>query len=362
MNVGLSTSVIQRGQTGIAQYIFSLLRAFELGGFDVRFSLFVLEEDRPFFTSRDERFKIVPVPEDFRPPLRNIVWHQTELPRLARDLSLDVIHIPSYRRLLWHGPCPRVATIHDLAPFHVSGKYDLARMVYGRVVVKRLARRQNEIIAVSENTARDIARFFGIPRHRLNVIYNGLNHAHFVPREPSAARAYCSTRYNLQQPYLLYVARLEHPGKNHVRLIEAFERFKQQTKSNWLLAFGGTDWHGAEAIHQRVAGSPFRADIRSLGFVQDADLPQLYSAAQGFVYPSLFEGFGLPPLEAMACGCPVICSARGSLGEVVSDAAAIINPEDISSMTAALIRLAGDSSGRASWIRRGLERDRKSVV
>jgi glycosyltransferase involved in cell wall biosynthesis len=356
MKIGLSTSVIQRGKTGVAQYVFSLLRAFEQSDADLRFSLFTLDEDVPFFEKLDDRFEIIRVSERLRPPVKNIVWHQTVLPRLARELNLDLLHIPSYRRLLWSSPCPRIGTIHDLAPFRVSKKYDLARMFYGRVVVKRLARRQDKIIAVSESTARDIETFFGIPRRSVRVIHNGLDHSHFYPRDPLNARECAATRFALTKPFLLYVARLEHPGKNHVRLIKAFEEFKRQTKSDWTLAFGGSDWHGAEVIHQRIANSPQRDEIKALGFVRDEDLPILYSAAEGFVYPSLYEGFGLPPIEAMACGCPVICSDRGSLGEIVADAASIIDPEAISTMTDAFLRLASEPGWRQALVRRGLSR------
>jgi glycosyltransferase involved in cell wall biosynthesis len=246
MKIGLSTSVIQRGKTGVAQYIFSLLRAFEQSDTDAQFSLFTLEDDVPFFEQLDDRFEIIRVAERFRPPVKNIIWHQTMLTRIAAKMNLDLLHVPSYRRLLWSSRCPRVGTIHDLAPFRVSKKYDLARMFYGRVVVKQIARRQDKIIAVSENTARDIASFFAIPRRSIHVIHNGLNHSHFYPRDPLNAREFAAAKFGLNRPFLLYVARLEHPGKNHVRLIEAFEEFKRQTQSHWTLAFGGSDWHRAE--------------------------------------------------------------------------------------------------------------------
>ncbi|MDB6020644.1 MAG: glycosyltransferase family 1 protein, partial [Pedosphaera sp.] len=154
MNIGVSTSVIQRGRTGIAQYLFALLRAF-LPGAEHEFTLFVLEEDVSLFDFLADRMRIVRVPESFRPPVKNILWHQAELPRLARQFKLDVLHVPSYRRLLWPQPCALVATIHDLAPFRVARKYDWRRMFYGRVVVRQLARRQDRVIAISQNTARD---------------------------------------------------------------------------------------------------------------------------------------------------------------------------------------------------------------
>jgi len=138
MKIGLTTSVIQRGKTGIAEYIFSLVRALGRCGREHEFILFALEDDRPLFGFAGDFVRLVRVPEKFRPPLRDIFWHQTILPRLARELRLDVLHVPSYRRMPWHRPagCALVATVHDLAAFHVADKYDPLRMFYGRVVAR----------------------------------------------------------------------------------------------------------------------------------------------------------------------------------------------------------------------------------
>ena len=354
LRIGITTSVIQRGKTGVAQYVFALVRALMEEADEHEFTLFVLEEDVPLFEFAASQMKIHVVPEKWRKAVKNILWHQTILPSIAKELSLDVLHVPSYRRMLWRKPCALVSTIHDLAPFHVKGKYDPLRMFYGRVVVKRLAQRQDGIIAISTNTARDIREFFDIPLEQQNVILNGLDHERFSPASDGSTAAANGSRWNLGHPFFLYVSRLEHPAKNHVRLIEAFNAFKAATGSPWLLALGGSDWHGAEVIRQKAAESPFAKDIRFLGFVADADLPDLYRAAGAFVYPSLFEGFGLPPVEAMACGCPVISSTRGSLREVVARAALHVNPESIEEMTAALTTLSTDEAKRATLIQAGL--------
>lgn len=353
MKVGLTATMIQGGRSGVAQYVFSLVRELVRAG-RVDLTVFVLEDEMPHFDFVREQCRIISVPQAAAPPVKNILWHQFTLPRLAAKLGLDVLHVPSYRRLVFDAPCPTVGTIHDLAPFHVRGKYDFARMFYGRVVVKTLARRQNEIIAVSHCTALDIERFFGIPKTRQHVIHNGIDHDRFFPGDIEAARAWTSEKHGLQAPYFLYVSRLEHPGKNHVRLIEAFVDFKKATGSDWQLALGGGDWHGCEAIKSAAAASPFATDIRFLGFVPDADLPNLYRAARGMVYPSLFEGFGLPPVEAMACRTPVISSTRGALGEVVGDAALIVDPEDIPDITRALTALSTDSDLADSLRSKGL--------
>jgi glycosyltransferase involved in cell wall biosynthesis len=359
MRIGVSTLMMQRGKTGVAQYLFGLLQAIEGLGTGHQFTLFVLEEDLSLFNSLRRSMTLIPVAERHRSPVKNIAWHQLALPALVRRLEPDVLHVPSYRRLLWQKPCPLIGTIHDLAPFHVSGKYDWKRMFYGRVIVRRLAHRQDRIIAVSHNTAQDLVKFFGLPRNRIEVIHNGIDHQRFKPGKASGPESENLGKYRLQKPFFLYVARLEHPAKNHVRLIQAFELFKKQTNSDWQLVFGGSDWHGAEVIHLAIERSPCRQDIHSLGFVADDVLPDLYRTAEAFVYPSLFEGFGLPPIEAMACGCPVISSTCGSLGEVVGEAALIVDPLDINQMAHQLGHLASDQELRNRMRGLGIERARR---
>lgn len=359
MRIGISTSVIQRGKSGVGQYVLALVRALIAHGSTHEFTLFVLEQDLPLFEFAREAMRIVPVPEAYRPAAKDILWHQTQLPGLARRLGLDVLHVPSYRRMLGRRPCALVATIHDLAPFRLPKKYDMVRMLYGRLVARQLAHRQDHIVAVSRDTANDISRFFRVPSSRVTVVHNGLDHARFTPDGRAEASAIIARRHGVQQPYFLYVARLEHPAKNHARLIAAFNRFKTASPSPWQLVLCGSDWHGAEVIHDLARRSPFAQDIRLLGFVADADLATWYRAATVFVYPSLFEGFGLPPLEAMACGCPVLASSIGAVGEVCADAAATANPVDVDDLTRQLVRLAGDAPLREQLRTAGLERARQ---
>ncbi len=354
MKAGLTATVVQGGRSGVAQYVFSLIR--ELVKIDdVDLTVYALEDELPLFEFAKDDCRIVSVSRKAASPVQNIIWHQFELPKLAAAHGLDVIHVPSYRRLVRSASVPTVGTIHDLAPFHVSGKYDMARMFYGRVVVKRLARMQKELIAVSHFTAQDIERFFGIPAAEVTVIHNGIDHHRFKQGAVESSREWMAETHGVDAPFFLYVSRLEHPGKNHVRLIEAFDLFKRETGGDWQLVLGGGDWHGSEAIHEAAERSEFSADIRFLGFVPDEDLGEIYRASRCMVYPSLFEGFGLPPVEAMACGTPVISSTRGALEEVVADAALTVDPEDVEDMAKALVRVATDEAFVADLTRRGLE-------
>ncbi|MBK8092265.1 MAG: glycosyltransferase family 4 protein [Verrucomicrobiaceae bacterium] len=359
MKIALSTSVMQRGKSGVGQYILALTRALLDYADAVNFSLLVLEDDIPLFDFAKHKMRIVPVAEKWRPAVKNILWHHTVLPRWIADHQMAVLHVPSYRRMLRRAPCKLVSTIHDLAPFHVRGKYDLARMLYGRVVVKSLAKRQDQIIAVSQNTARDVQRFFGVPLGQQKVILNGIDHTRFHPGNRESAQISVQNRWGLSKPFFLYVSRLEHPAKNHIRLIEAFNAFKKRSGSDWQLVLAGSDWHGAEHIHAAAKSSPYATDIRTLGFVEDGALPELYRAASCMTYPSLFEGFGLPPVEAMACGTPVISSISGSLNEVVGNAAQIVNPTDVSEIAEALQLIATHPERRTELVRAGLENARR---
>ena len=359
MKIGLSTSVIQRGHSGVGQYGLSLVRALLPAATEHEFTLFVLEQDLPLFAFAGATMRLEPVAECHRPPIRDILWHQTVLPRLVRRAGLDVLHVLSYRRMLWPRPCALVATIHDLAPFHLAGKYDWARMFYGRVIARQLARRQDEIVAVSRLTARDIETYLRVPSLRVTVVPNGRDHDRFRPGAQIRARAAVCAPRGVSGPFFLYVARLEHPAKNHARLIAAFNGFKAATGSPWQLILAGSDWHGAETIHALIRASPFARDIRALGFVAPADLPDWYRGADVFVFPSLFEGFGLPPVEAMACGCPVLASTRGALAETVGGAAGRLEPGQVAQMQAQLTRAATDVEWREQLRAAGLTRARE---
>ena len=347
LRVGLSTSVGQRGRSGVATYLFGLIDGLLKSSPDIRLTLFGLANDKALFNRWLDRCEWKEVSEFWRPAVRDIFFHQFLLPRRLTRAGCDVVHIPSYRRVLAHSRTPQVLTIHDCASFRLRGKYDAARNFYTQRVVVPMARRVRQLIAVSAATAQDITRFYGRRSSEIDVIWNGIDHDRFQPSATAEAPA-------LDCPYFLYVARLEHPAKNHVRLIEAFERLlARHPHVPHQLVLAGSDWHGAEAIHARVAQSPVRNRILTPGFVRPAALAGWYAGAEAMVYPSLFEGFGLPPIEAMACGCPVVCSDRGSLGEVVGNAARLVDPDSPADIAAGLLEML-QPARREAWRQRGL--------
>ena len=343
MKVLLSAGMIQGGRSGVGRYVIALSEALVREHHEVDLYVAGLDADRALFPwLGDDRW--ISIPARMRGGAANLAWHQVSLNRILQRLRIDLVHIPSYRRMMWHCVVPQVATIHDCAPFILKGKYDFARGFFGRWIVPRIARRVQQIIAVSETTGKDVARFMNVPAEKITVIPNGIDHQMFRPPEAEAIAAFRQSN-NLNDPFFLYVARLEHPAKNHLRLIRAFESLADAGVFSGHLVLPGAPWHGSQVIVQAVANSAFSDRIRLEGFVDNADLPLWYAAAEALVFPSLMEGFGLPLLEAQACGTRIACADATSLPEVAGPAGILFNGEDEPSIAAAMMRLATMDEG-----------------
>ena len=338
MKVLLSAGMIQGGRSGVARYVIALGEAIVREHPEVDLHLAGLDSDRHLFPwLRDDRW--VSIPANMSGGAANLWWHQTRLNGILKQQRFDLVHIPSYRRMIYRCAIPQVATIHDCAPFILREKYDHLRGFFGRVIVPAIARRMRRVIAVSETTARDVVRFMRVPAEKVVTIPNGIDHAMFRPPPPSAVADF-RERMNLTAPFFLYVARLEHPAKNHLRLIRAFEALVAEGGYQGHLVLPGAPWHGSEVITKAVENSPIRDRIRLAGFVDNADLPLWYAAADALVFPSLMEGFGLPLLEAQACGTRIACANATSLPEVAGPAGILFDGLDEISITSAMRTLA----------------------
>jgi len=270
---------------------------------------------------------------------------------------LDVLFLPAAnRRVPACAPCPMVGTVHDYSSIHMESKYDLARYTYITRVLPFLARRLTRVIAVSESTRCDVTNYAHVPRERVDVVMHGVDGAVYHPRDAAQTRARVSEMFGVKAPYLLYISRLEHPGKNHVRLIEAFVRLKYREDAPHRLVLVGSDWSRAAEVHAAATQSPAARDIVFTGFAPGDELPYLYAGADAFVFPSLYEGFGMPILEALACGVPVVCANNSSLPEVAGDAAILFDPYSVEEMANAMARLIRDSALRDDLVRKGLAR------
>jgi glycosyltransferase involved in cell wall biosynthesis len=256
-----------------------------------------------------------------RPPLR-IAWEHAMLPIAARRDRLDLFHgtMNVLPRFL---PCPAIVTIHDLAFLRWPDQVPARRYRYLSAGVAAAAGRAARIIAVSESTKTDVVELLAVDPARISVTPLGVD-ARFRPPSPEERTAF-RERQNLVQPYLLAVGNLE-PRKNLPGLLRAFARLAPEVPHD-LVLIGAEGWLTGE-FHSTLAGLRLGERVRMTGFVSDEDLPLWYGAADLFVYPSLYEGFGLPVVEAMACATPVVTSNTSSLPEVAGDAALLVAPAD----------------------------------
>lgn len=326
MNIGVSTFVLQGGRSGLATYVIDLLRALQLEDEENTYRLLMAKNEAELIPLTNPNFSKDLKSPLINHPLANLIWHNTLLAAAAGQF--DLLHIPSARRIPLLKRTKVVATVHDLAAFSVERKYSSARMAFNRKIVPAMIRRADHVIAVSEHTKNDLVRFARYPENRISVIYSGINHDLFQPVAKDEARERLQMAHGLEKPFFVYVSRLEHPGKNHIRLIEAFERFKLENDSAHQLVLAGADWPGSDTIRARAAASPVREDIVFLGFVPKKSLPLLYGGCDLMVFPSLFEGFGFPIIEALACGAPVVCSRTSAMKELAGDLLPIFDPMD----------------------------------
>ncbi len=345
MRIGLTACAIQRGASAESRYLHGLLRALLADATKHEFVLFVLETDLPQFEFARSAAQIVPVAELHRSPLRNVLWHQVALPRLAQEHALDVVHVPTHRRLLWPRPCGLVATIHRVRPVP-TGQAMNSDAAERHFLLSRLVRRQDEIVTITETTAAELVDRVGLRRDRVTVIPNGIDHVRFTPNDREGASARIARRYGVRPPFFVCVAPLDHPDANHTRLITAFSLFKTMSPSPWRLVLVGRDGKGAAKIHETIRHSPYAQDVQCAGSETTEDLADWYRAAGALVHVPLTDTDSQVPIEAMACGCPTIVSRLGAVGELAAGAGVAIDPGSLDELRRVLGRMAADADLR----------------
>src|ERR1700751_5651183 len=279
---------------------------------------------------------------------------------VLKRLECDLVHIP---HLFWMPrvlPCPYVMTVHDLLE-HMSrakGKSGLRRSLHYQLT-RRVLKGAARIFAVSQFSKSEIEKLFGIPSRKIDVVYNAIDERFLHGHASAADRQLIAERYQVTYPFVLYAGRIS-PHKNLVRIIEAFsalrgELEKERKLPDLKLIIIGDDLSGHPDLRRTVIRSGVQNDVRFFGFVPIDVLRIFYDMGKHFLFPSLYEGFGLPPLEAMAHGTPVITSNTSSIPEVVGSAAVLVNPENVFEMMRALQRVLLDQSLREKLRQRGYE-------
>lgn len=315
------------------------------------FRIYVRGEDRAALPDLPENFTVV---EEDSPgysisELTRFAW------RLLRD-RLDLFHATHYVI----PPLARaraVVTIHDI--IHVLYPQFLpnrAALIYARVMIRRALKRADRILTVSYNSKRDLVDYFGIPPARIDVVYNGVA-SRFRADVPRAERDRVAARYGLPRPYLLFLGG-EKPHKNVRNVIRAFAEARRERALPHCLVLAGPMPRNRNRVEALISALELDGCVHRPGIVPEEDLPGLYAGADAFLYPTLYEGFGLPVIEAMACGVPVLTSSTSALQEVAGGYAYLVDPMDVSAIARGIVTLATDPARRAEFAELGRRRAR----
>jgi len=357
--VKIAIDIRRMTEFGVGTYTRNIVRA--LGRLDRNNEYFLIG-------SPDTVAEIGPLPGNFQtvPLLERdtTVKGHLNFRSTVKRLHCDLAHIPHLFWLPRGLPCPYVITVHDLLEhmYRARGQSSLRRSLHFSLT-RRALKRAARIFAVSKFTQSELEKLFGIPASRIEVAYNAIDERFLHGHASEADRLLLAERYLVTHPFLLYAGRIS-PHKNVVRIIEAFSALKTELEKadkfpDLKLIIIGDELSKHPDLRRTVIRSGVQNDVRFMGFVPIEVLRIFYDAAKVFVFPSLYEGFGLPPLEAMAHGTPVVTSNSSSLPEVVGNAAVLVNPENVFEIMRALQRVLLDQPLRDKLKLRGYEQAKK---
>jgi glycosyltransferase involved in cell wall biosynthesis len=350
-HIGLNAHLLSLSQSyrgaGISWYMINLLRRLAETAPDFRYSLFLNE--RAFVTPGLTRhYSWLPTHK----PLARILWEQLCQPFALRRAGVDLLHALAFVGPVV-APCPFIVTVYDLSFLRYPEAFRPLNRLYLTHFTASSVKRASAIIAISESTRQDLITLLGAPPERTHTIYCGVDAA-FRPLPAAEVAAFKQAR-QLPNTFVLFLGTLE-PRKNLGGLLRAYGQWRQADPfAPPLLIAGGQGWYYAQ-IYELVKTLHLAEHVHFTGYVPQADLPLFYNAAALFVYPSHFEGFGLPVLEAMACGTPVITSNLSSLPEVAGEAALLVDPTDTVALAEAMAEVMDSPARRADLGQQALAR------
>ncbi len=355
MRVGLDyTSAVQQ-KAGIGRYTRGLVSGLIRFDQDNHYVLFSAGQDPEYrYWPSNFNLKELPIKERHLTAL----WQRFHVPLPVELITglVDIYHSPDFVLPPVLG-ARTVLTVHDLSFMRHPECSSQALLDYLMEAVPRSVERADLIVADSKSTRRDLMELLQVPEEKILVLYPGLE-SHFFPMQQDDLLRRLLERYDIGYPYILAVGTLQ-PRKNFVRLIKAYNILvRQYHLPHKLVIVGSRGWLYDE-IEETISDLRLEGRVHLTGFVKDRDLPYIYSAAEAFAFPSLYEGFGIPVLEAMACGTPVVTSSVSSMPEVAGDAALLVDPYDVEALAATLWRLIDDVYLQHELCRRGFERKRQ---
>ena len=354
MRVAIDLTALNAQASGIDRYLLGMVRSLALLERGAEFFLFINVEDRAHFAALHWPAHCHVWPCCFRPRIFRLFFQQLLQPLLLYALRIDVLHSPTFIMPAWRGRTRHVLTIHDMSSFVMPQCHPPIRRgaLYERIV-RGSIRRADLVTVPSASVKADILRFVNdVSEERIRAIPCGIDDA-FHPRDAAKVMPVLK-RLGIPLPYVLYLGTLD-PRKNLPMLIDAFAELITRGRPEHLVLGGDAGWSPNELL-SRVARNRLRDRIHLTGYISEVDLPFVYAGATLFVYPSLLEGFGFPPLEAMATGVPVIASDTSSLRENLTGAATLVPPGDAQQLAEAMCLLLTDETARIKNVEAGLKR------
>ncbi len=348
LNAHLLTAQSGYRSAGINGYIANVLRALPEADLALRYTLFVGAQAHP---PAHPRVQVRCSSWDTGAPPRRIVWEQLAQPLALLRERPALVHALAFVAPVLT-PIPSVVTVYDLSFVHYPERLPAARRLYLRLLTRWSCARARRVIAISRSTARDLAQTFGLSPAKIDVALPGVG-AHFAP-QPAEAVAAFRARRGLPERFLLFVGTLE-PRKNLPVLLRAYAQLPARDRAEVHLVLAGARGWMADEIFATLERLDLGESVHLTGYVPAEDLPLWYSAAQALVYPSVFEGFGLPVLEALACGTPALVADASSLPEALGGGGLRLPPHDVSAWHDALVRAIHDPDWRAEARAHGLQ-------
>lgn len=343
MRVGISGYVGNR-LTGIGRVLICVLQELAKQNPDSTYIIFRNYDFSDYDCLRSfKNIEIVDVPYTKESGLKNILWHQWTFQKLLKRYKCDLAYIPNFTLLLWK-VVPTIVTIHDLIEFNVPEKFSKLRMFYRKMICDPLmAKRSDHILTVSQSSFNDIVKYLGVNPSKITLTLNATDKS-FFHKYPQQEVETVLSNYGLQyKDYLLFVGTIDYPGKNIKTVVDAFLNLKGKGKLEGMkLVVIGKNGYNSEVIYDTVNQSVYKSDVVFTGYLKDGDLPKFYAGAAILLYLSLFEGFGLPVLEAMSCGTPVICPNTSCFPEIVEELDVTVPPTDVEAVEQKIMKILGD--------------------
>ncbi len=353
MRIGINAQILTDGRTGVTRFAKNIIRALPRCGADHEFIIFGNKND---VAAHERNVTVAPTSPSINSTAKRILWEQMLLPQMVRSWNVDVMFYPDYTVPIFRKGSRIISTFHDASPLALPSTFSVGKRYYKRFLMNESFRLSDSIIADSNSTKMEMAKYFPTSDKNISVVHNGIEES-FARIEDERELLRIKNQYRLSTPLILFVGTVE-SRKNVLGLLRAFAQGRQRFHWPHTLVLVGGPGHGYGELLRTISQERIQNAVVLTGYAREEDLPIFYTLADVFVYPSFYEGFGFPPLEAMKCGCPVIASNTTSLPEIVADAGILIDPYQPEEIVTALNSVLTDQQLRNQLRFKGIERSK----